>query len=300
MQLAYGDGRIIVVDADGTHSRQLTHPPAGFGDGFPSWSPDGKRIAFERDNVDPYSIVVDNNLYTMDADGSGLGRWAPGGLDPLWSPSGNQILFVTTTGHDDFWNLIDADRKSRPVQLTLQTRSAAWSPDGRQIVVGMWNGGLDVADASGAGLRKIASGNPDFVAWSPDGRRIAFTDLTASGVSKGIVVVGSYGSGRRLVVRGEATRPAWSPDGTHFAYLAANGVAVVSADGSGHRRLAALTSSSPPAWSPDGAWIALMATHGYTYSVYVLKPDGTALRELRKITRDNAIGGRVSWRPCTP
>jgi Tol biopolymer transport system component len=74
----------------------------------------------------------------------------------------------------------------------------------------------------------------------------------------------------------------------------------VSADGSGHRRLAALTSSSPPAWSPDGAWIALMATHGYTYSVYVLKPDGTALRELRKITRDNAIGGRVSWRPCTP
>ena len=302
MQLAYGDGRIVVVDADGTHSRQLTHPPAGYGDGYPSWSPDGKRIAFERDHIDSNSFAVDGSVYTMGADSSDLRLWAPGGLDPLWSPSGKQILFVTTTGHDNFWNVIGADRKTRPAVLTWETRDASWSPDGRHIVIGMWHGGLDVVNADGTDPRNVTHESADWVAWSPDGRRIAFSDEDASGISTGLVVVGADGRGRRLVVHGRATAPAWSPDATRLAYVGSNGVGVVNADGSGRKWVPiSFSFANTPAWSPDGAWIAFMVTDSYTssFSVYLMKPDGTGMHKLQKITRNNAIGGRVNWRPCT-
>lgn len=46
-RIAYNgvDGDIWVMDADGTHRRQVTHSGTG-GDLDPSWSPDGSRIAF--------------------------------------------------------------------------------------------------------------------------------------------------------------------------------------------------------------------------------------------------------------
>src|SRR5215213_955314 len=41
-------GALFLTDPDGSHTRQLTHPPAGWKDNVPAWSPDGKRIIFER------------------------------------------------------------------------------------------------------------------------------------------------------------------------------------------------------------------------------------------------------------
>ena len=41
-------GAVFTINPDGTGEKQITHPPAGFVDDQPDWSPDGKRIAFER------------------------------------------------------------------------------------------------------------------------------------------------------------------------------------------------------------------------------------------------------------
>ena len=54
-------GEIYVMDADGQNPRRLTNNPAD--DYFPSWSPDGERIAFVSDKGRNFEI------YVMDADG---------------------------------------------------------------------------------------------------------------------------------------------------------------------------------------------------------------------------------------
>src|SRR5688572_13087879 len=56
---------LYVMNSDGTEQTRLTNNPES--DFNPDWSPDGTRIAFERDERD----VHKPKIYVMNADGSG-------------------------------------------------------------------------------------------------------------------------------------------------------------------------------------------------------------------------------------
>ena len=79
-------GEIYVANADGSNARRLTRSKAD--DQMPTWSPDGRSIAFVSDRSDPQ--LHDSEIYVMRADGSGLhritfaGAWS---LDPAWRPT---------------------------------------------------------------------------------------------------------------------------------------------------------------------------------------------------------------------
>lgn len=89
---------IFVMDADGTNAHQLTQfePNSGSEDHAPSWSPDGRRIAFLR-----VTTALRSAIYTVNADGGGLrlvrrmARKWPGSGTPNWSPDGSRLLFST-------------------------------------------------------------------------------------------------------------------------------------------------------------------------------------------------------------
>ena len=139
---------IYLMDDNGKNQRNLTNHPDR--DLAPSWSPDGKRIAFisDRDGHVPKGRVLPNfEIYVMDADGrnqQNLTNHPSHDSSPSWSPDGKRIAFVS--GRDRFLDIhgfptseiyvMDADGEN-PQNLTNNRNddgAPSWSPDGKRIV----------------------------------------------------------------------------------------------------------------------------------------------------------------------
>ena len=89
-----GNLELWVMDADGSHKRQITsNGAANFG---PFWHPDGKRIIFASNMADPKSRDFD--LYLIGADGAGLERvtYHPefDGF-PMFSSEGRRLVWAS-------------------------------------------------------------------------------------------------------------------------------------------------------------------------------------------------------------
>lgn len=88
---------IGVMDADGRNAREVT-PKRRLRlheDIDPTWSPDGRRIAFIRENITA-AARGGAALFTVRVDGSGLRRltaWELRAANPDWSPDGREISF---------------------------------------------------------------------------------------------------------------------------------------------------------------------------------------------------------------
>src|SRR5262249_11751325 len=110
------------------------------GDIQPTWSPDGKKIAFAR------LVGGHLQLYVMNADGRGQAartHRGPRHLDPAWSPDGKTIAF------------------SRLVRAHGQTLA----------------GQVYSVPSGGGGQNRLSSGTggyDELFGWSPDGKQLLF------------------------------------------------------------------------------------------------------------------------------
>ena len=117
---------IYVMDADGQNEQRLTENRQN--DFYPSWSPDGKRIAFEADREGDFE---NPEIYVMDADGGNQQRLTENrrsDLQPAWSPDSKRIAFVSWRDGNPEIYVMDADGKN-PQRLTNNPHddfSPAW------------------------------------------------------------------------------------------------------------------------------------------------------------------------------
>ena len=232
-----GNWEIYVMDTDGGNLRRLTENPNG--DRSPSWSPDGKQIAFVSDRDGHFVHHVTSEIYVMDNDGSNqqnLTNNPSDDRDPSWSPDGKQIAFASRRDENYEIYVMDADG-SNPQRLTENPngdRYPSWSPDGERIVFSARRDGhfrnnfgitdeIYVMDADGGNQQRLTENrqNDWHPSWSPDGERIAFaSDRKGDFQNFEIYVMDADGGNQQKLTENRVYdwHPSWSPDGERIAF----------------------------------------------------------------------------------
>lgn len=221
-KLAYVQNREIhVMDYDGFGSRSFSR------DGsialFPSYSPDGRRLAYVSYRSGAPNVVIRSE------DGLIVGstQFRATTTSPAISPSG-QIAF-SSSKDGTAMEIYVANSDGSGARRLTNTRNAInisprWNPKtGREIAFISDRGGAPqvyVMDAGGGNERPLLSfgGQMDTPSWSPDGRFIAFTWDGAGGSFQ--VYLADVGSGQvlRLTESGRNESPSWSPDSRHLVF----------------------------------------------------------------------------------
>ena len=204
----------------------------GFGNFYPAFSPDGKKIAYSSNKTSDYFGL--SSIYVYD-----INTKKEEEIDEKvrssvsWSPDGKEIYYAKTTRDNPHWSDVSdiyrfdlETKKETRLTHSLRAQSPSISADGGTIVFAAENDGtmnLGVVDRNGQSFRMLTdfkNGEQVFTPkWSPDGKSVVFgyslreeQDVYRVAVADGKV---------EALVPGDddARNPAYSADGKKIYFV---------------------------------------------------------------------------------
>ncbi len=324
---------IWILDLKTRKLRNLTGQTGLQGDpikpnGFfrPSWSPDGKWLAFSSDrntewkghsNGAGWEHVQELSIYLVRPDGTGFRRLTQSGTctgAPKWPPDGRQIVFYeisveqtwaahrpnlapSATSQIVSVNVATGERVERTKGPGLKVDPQFLTSDniGYLAKAGL-NEGLAYTGGSAAVKSKLRS-----PAWSPDGKQVVYEKADFKPRPQNQLL---YSWDSNYEVRYTDVFPSFSKDGklviTEKDFDSS--IAIMDADGANRVRVfpANRAMAFAPSWSPDGQWIVfglggfLQARKNNPAKIMMVRRDGT---EAQDLTEGMPNAGFPSWAP---
>jgi Tol biopolymer transport system component len=272
---------ILLFSPETGERRYVTSPPPLYaGDANPVFSPDGKKIAFIRNNNpitgDIYVVPItggEPRRVTSDNAEFFFGNGIVGGL--AWTTDSQELVFSSSRGGiPALWRV--ALSGGEPERLAVggdDTYYPSISSKGDRLTYTKRSGGTTVyqVDIRNVGpVTKLFSSSQadENVEYSPDGKKIAFNSYR-SGTSE-IWICDNDGTHLTQLTsfgKGKAGTPRWSPDGRFVAFdyraVDTSNVYVANIAGGAPNCITTETKDdSVPSWSSDGNFIYLQSDRG--------------------------------------
>src|SRR5712692_6202513 len=224
---------------------------------FPVWSPDGRRLAFIREEQSVGRVIIwdaDRDVTTP----VGEPFTARAYLAPQWEPSGRSLIVAVPA----------PERQAQPYRVRAVKNTNARIP-GDQFFTDERRARLTAVDVTSGKVSPLVN-DPIVLrsfGLSPTGRDLLFVSpdpatLGVIGKEQNDTFVlpiagGRTATGRKLSERGRFT---WSTDGTHLLFAKGGRLMTMSLDGgpAGPWRESFTLSTSEPVWSPDGTRFAAL------------------------------------------
>jgi Tol biopolymer transport system component len=227
---------IFAMDPDGSNPRPLVKLPGMRWHGSPTWSRDGKMVAFDATSgAFPAAHLY---VYVVKGPFKGMLRDMGQGQFPAFSPDDRTIAFggggdpnapqpnAAQPNVPGVW-LMDSDGTNR--RRLCDGDHPKWSPDGKRLAVTHEDerpGTIDIVTAeTGKSVRVLTSEYASIhgAVFSPDGKKLAFIGYIDQQMSAGeLVTMNADGAPetRKVVMRGRiGWVPNWSPDGKQLTFV---------------------------------------------------------------------------------
>jgi len=279
--------RLVLLSAATGEKRPLTGPPGDyFGDCYPAFSPDGRRLAFLRITRHPHH----GDLYVLSLSSEFEPEGRPERLPSedgqkwgvTWSGDGKEIIFSAGLWENPRLYRIapTGAREAQPLLLFARNPiDPIISPDGSRLVYSELRGGdYDIwrlelrGEENPAATRFAPSTYLDAGArYSPDGSQIVFHSRRQGNLA--LWTCNSDGSEITRLAEG-GRMGSWSPEGTRIVFEKEDDIYVISAEGGFPQQITTDPAvDHQPSWSADGKWIYFSSNRSEDQQVWRTPPE---------------------------